>query len=243
MRRLIQFLRRLPNSDKHRELPEGMPKMPNEFYQPIFSNEDIETLAWSCVIDDIPSNLAIRLLVASVYGARLSELVELTSSDITLDGADSTIRIQTKKGGQKKQQPIPLSLVPLFAVPIKSVSEHVLQRKLKKICKMAGVHLPPKAGFHSIRRRTVTALAGVEDSDTTIADFMRWAKPRTMYARYRQTVPEEGDRKILAKHPFVKLWEEVTPYLLENNSSYKTGSLFDNSYYHLKALVKTKYQL
>ena len=41
-----------------------------------------------------------------------------------------------------------------------------------------------------------------------------------MLARYRQTSVEETDKVILAKHPFVKLWEEVKPYLLAYNPNY-----------------------
>jgi hypothetical protein len=55
---------------------------------------------------------------------------------------------------------------------------------------------------------------------------MRWAKPRqfSMLSRYRQTSVEETDKAILAKHPFVRLWEDVMPYLLTYNTSY-TGNL------------------
>ena len=61
----------------------------------------------------------------------------------------------------------------------------------------------------------------VEASDTNVSNFMRWAKPRTMLARYKQTSIEQTDRAILEKHPFVKIWEEVMPYLFELNCSYR----------------------
>jgi integrase len=220
--RLLQFLRRLPGADKKRELPIKMPKMPDEFYQPTFSKEEVETLIWATVIDNIPASMVVRLLVASVYGARRSELSELTSEDIHLDGATSTIFIRTKKGGQKKPQPIPRPLVPLLAVPIDRMHGHTIQRQLKRICKRAGVRLPFRGGYHSFRRSVVTAVSEVEPSDLSVSNFMRWAGPGrySMLARYRQTPVEVTDKAILDKHPYVKIWEEAAPYLLKFNSSY-----------------------
>lgn len=230
LRRLLQFLRRLPGADKQRQLPMGMPQMPTEFYQPVFSREDVEALIWATVLDNIPANMVVRLLVASVYGARRSELTELSSGDIHLDGDKSTIYIRTKKGGQRKPQPIPKPLVPLLAVAIRPMHGHTIQRQLKKICRKAEVNLPFRGGYHCFRRRTVTEVAEVNPSDVDVSNFMRWAKPRTMLARYKQTPVEQTDRAILEKHPFVKMWEEVAPYLLSYNSTYESQpALYDNT--------------
>jgi len=38
------------------------------------------------------------------------------------------------------------------------------------------------------------------------------------------TLVEQPDKAISAKHPYVKLWEEIKPYLLTYNTSY-TGNL------------------
>ena len=230
LRLLLQFLRRLPGADKQRQLPMGMPKMPTEFYQPTFSNEDVESLIWATVLDNIPASMVVRLLVATVYGARRGELTELRNEDISLDGDESTIFIRTEKKGQRKPQPIPKSLVPLFAVPITSMNGHTVQRHLKRICRKAGVNLPFRGGYHCFRRRTVTEIAEVNPSDVDVSNFMRWAKPRTMLARYKQTPVEQTDRAILERHPFVKMWEEVAPYLLSYNSTYeKQRLLYDNT--------------
>ena len=220
--RLLQFLRRLPGADPLRKLPIAMPKMPDEFYQPTFSQQEVETIAWATVLDNIPFNIVVRLIVASVYGARRSELTDLSSGDIHLDGDKSTLYIRTKKGGQRKPQPIPQALVPLFAVPISPIGGVSLQRKLQRVCRKAGVHLPFRGGFHCFRRRTVTTIAEIEASDINIHNFMRWSIPRSfsMLSRYKQTPVEETDRAILNKHPMVKLWEEITPYLLTLNTSY-----------------------
>jgi integrase len=200
-----------------------MPKQPDEFYQPTFSKEEVETLIWACVLDNIPANMVVRLLVASIYGARRSELTELTSEDIHLNGTTSTIFIRTKKGGQKKPQPIPRAIVPLFDVPISPIPGHTLQRELQKICRKAKVRLPYRSGYHSFRRSVVTTVSEVEPSDINVSNFMRWAKPRSMLARYKQTPVEVTDKTILEKHPYVKIWAEAATLLVKFNSSYNSS--------------------
>jgi hypothetical protein len=41
-----------------------------------------------------------------------------------------------------------------------------------------------------------------------------------MLARYRQTPVEQIGCVILSNHPYVKLWEEAAPYVLQYNQSY-----------------------
>ena len=41
------------------------------------------------------------------------------------------------------------------------------------------------------------------------------------------TLVEQPDKAILAKHPYVKFWEEVKPYLLTQNNGY-TGNLLSD---------------
>ncbi len=76
----------------------------------------------------------------------------------------------------------------------------------------------------------MTTVSEVEPSDTNVSNFMRWAKPRTMLARYKQTPVEQTDKAILEKHPFAKIWEETVPYLFEYNTDYH-NSLFYYTYY------------
>jgi len=159
----------------------------------------------------------------------LAELIIKTQAHHSLNGDKSTILILTKKGGRKKPQPIPQSLVPLYNTPLSPISEGRLNRQLKKLCKQVQIPFPTRGGFHSIRRRVVTVLTEIEHSEISIHHFMRWSVPRqfAMLSRYRQTPVEESDMVILSKHPYVKLWEEVKPYLLTQNNSY-TGNLLSD---------------
>jgi hypothetical protein len=58
---------------------------------------------------------------------------------------------------------------------------------------------------------------------------MRWAEPRElgMLATYDQTRYEDVDHLVLQHHPVVKIWEELTPYLLKFNTSYQ-AVFYDN---------------
>ncbi|MFC2071271.1 hypothetical protein ACFLUU_00925 [Chloroflexota bacterium] len=58
--RLVQFLRRLPEADRHRKLQISIPRMPEEYHQPTFSPEEVETIIWACVLDNIPPDMVLR---------------------------------------------------------------------------------------------------------------------------------------------------------------------------------------
>jgi hypothetical protein len=92
------------------------------------------------------------------------------------------------------------------------------------------VALPKRWGFHPIRRRVATEVSERESSDLNAYNYMRWAPTRSlgMLARYRQTPTEETVAKILANHPFVKTWEEVTTFLLQYHKEYSL--LYDNTH-------------
>jgi len=218
---LLQFLKRLPEG-KSRELPIAMPKGAVEFYQPTFSDDDVGKLIWACVLDNVPPNMVVRLAVASIYGARRGELTELSTESFSLDRDKSTLLIKTEKRGQRKPQPIPQALIPIFSVPITTMKSHMMQYALQQICRKAEVHLPKGGGFHCFRRRTATTVHEVEPSDMNVSSFMRWSPPRGMLARYVQTPVEQTDRAILEKHPFVRMWAEAVPYILKFNKYYQS---------------------
>lgn len=60
---------------------------------------------------------------------------------------------------------------------------------------------------------------------------MRWSELRelSILAQYDQTRYEEVDRLASDNDPVVKIWEEVAPYLLIMNTSYK-GLFYDNAH-------------
>lgn len=227
--RLLQFLRRLPGADRRRDLPIDMPKVPKrKQYVHAFSLEEIEQLCWACVIDNIHYRMVLRLVSATIYGRRVGELTEFK---VHLDGGNSWVLFPIRKGGEQVAHPIPESLITLFAVPMDNISEGCLQRWFKQICKKNGIRLPYRGGFHSIRRTVATIVKHCLRSDIDTHKFMRWAEPRELgiLAQYDQTRYEDVDRQALSVHPVVKMWEEITPYMLEFNRSYKR-LFYDNAH-------------
>ena len=133
--------------------PVRMPELPDneEQYTPTLSDEDVEKLIYSTIIDLPPANWIMRLAVSTLYGARVSEL-----KDIETDG--DTIRIHTRKKGERRRQPIPATLKPIFSVPIEPMKNWKLQYILRSMCKKAEVDLPERAGWHALRRGLVTSI-------------------------------------------------------------------------------------
>ena len=227
--RLLQFLRRLPGADKRRDLPIDIPKVPKrKKYVHAFTLEELEELCWACLIDNIHYRMVVRLIASTIYGRRVGEL---TNFEVHLDGANSTVLFPTRKGGEQVAHPLPQSLVPLFSVPMDTITGHCLNRWLKQVCKKAEIKLPYRGGFHSIRRTVATTVKHCLKSDIDTHKFMRWAEPRELgiLAQYDQTRYEDVDRQVLEVHPVVKMWEEITPYLLKMNRSYK-GVFYNNAY-------------
>ena len=242
-KKLLRFLQTLPGGEG-RKLPRKLPKPSAECYQPTVSPEELEALVWGAVTQNIEASLVVRILVASIYGGRISELAQLCSDDFVLDGKNSTVKIRTKKGGVTRPQPLPESLLPLFDVEIKPMASYALHRKFQDLCREVVVmverdfdgnpikmragknakklKLQKKVGFHCVRRRVVTAVSEVEKSDISVHDFMRWARPRqfAMLSTYRQTPTEITDMEILEQHPIVALWKTVLPYVLACNDNY-----------------------
>ena len=224
--RLLQFLRNLPGANRQRMLPIDMPQMPDKFNQPMFSDEEVEKIAWACVLDRVKPSMVVRIAVASIYGGRKGELSQLSSDDIHLDGDNSYIYIATTKRGTKKRQPIPSSLAPIFSAPIQPITGPTLHNRLKKIVAKAEIPWEYGFGFHCFRRNVVTSLDNMgTQSDIAIHKFMRWSTPRHlgMLDRYRQTPTEVSDAVILRNHPKVAMWQDIIPYLVKYNPYYRSG--------------------
>jgi len=211
-----QFLSSLPeddNSGRKQRIPFELPTFPSEFNQPVFSNQDIESIIYTALIDEKPE-VTLRILLGTVYGARVGEIAEMDSSNINLD--DMTIKIPTEKKGQRKPQPIPEMLKPIFSVQLEKDDTRVVVRQLKRICRKAGIDYSKGTGIHAIRRSVVTSLYSVPNlKELSIRRFMRWALDMGMgvMPRYVKTPLETTDLEVLEVHPYVKVWEELLPFI------------------------------
>jgi len=187
-----------------------------EFQRPTFTRQEIDSLIYWCVLEAKP-DMALRLCVATVFGTRVGELVNLSSKHINLDHDNPTIMIPTEKKGRRVPQPIPTELVPLFSVPLSPMTGQRIQRQLKWLCKKAKVPIRPRTGIHSIRRSVATALFEDEDlKELWVYRFLRWAEQGAglgVMVRYIRTPISETDAKVISKHPYVKMWKDMMMFL------------------------------
>jgi site-specific recombinase XerD len=217
-------------------MPVKMPEVPNpeDMYQPMLSDEQVETLIFSTLIDKVPASWVVRLAASTLYGCRASELADIATKDIYLDGENSSIYIQTRKKGIKKRQPIPVNLLPIFAIPVEPLKTWRLRYIFMSICKKAELNLPSRAGWHSLRRRVVTDIyQKTQAKEIPIINYFRWSNKQRNLGQlptYVKVPIEVTDKEILSAHPIVKVWETVVPYLVKLHPEYSTNPNVVKSY-------------
>ena len=226
VRQLKSFLDSLPEDEKGRKpkLPiNKIPSYPEELNQPAFTPEEIDKLIYWAVLEARP-DMVLRLAIASIYGARVGEIANLSSENINLDHEASTIKIKTEKKGMRVPQPIPVELIPLFSIPLKPMKDQTIQAQLKRLCKKAGVATPYHTGIHSIRRSVATVLYQFTDvKELSIRRFLRWKEGgygMGVMPRYVKTPVSVTDAEVIAKHPYVAMWKKMMqflPYLEQYN--------------------------
>jgi len=213
-----RFLESLPEDEqtgRKQPIPFDIPSFPTEFHQPAFTHEEIDKIIYTAVMDEKP-DVVLRLAIATIYGCRLGELVKLSSEHINLNDGQPTIMIPTEKKGERKPQPIPEELLPLFAIPLEPKPNYQILRDLKRVCRRAGVRYPHMGGVHCIRRSVVTALWGNTDlKEIAIKRFLRWSLGMGMgvMPRYVKTPVDVTDMEVLSKHPFIPIWQDMVLFL------------------------------
>jgi len=215
---LKRFLECLPENEqtgRKQAIPFEVPQYPEEFYAPSWTPEEIDKLTYAAVMSEKP-DVVLRLAIAIIYGCRLSEVANLSSEHINLDHNQPTIAIPTKKKGERKPQPIPTELLPLFSIPLTPKKNYQILSDLRRVCRRAGVTYPFKGGVHCIRRSVVTVLYDKTDlKELTIRRFLRWKTGIGMgvMPRYVKTPVEVTDAEVLSKHPYMPLWQDMVEFL------------------------------
>ena len=212
-----RFLDSLPEDQvtgRKQTIPFELPSFPDEFNQPMFSNEDIDLIIYKAITEEKPV-VALRIALATIYGCRSGEIASMDSSRINLD--DMTISVQTEKRGVRKPQPFPETLKPLFSVPLQKTTDYQVVRELKRVCRKARVDCPKGTGMHAVRRAVASALFDEKCNlkELTIRRFLRWSVSRVMgaFPRYVKTPVETTDLDVLEVHPYVKIWKELLPFI------------------------------
>jgi integrase len=218
--RLKTFLDTLPedNFGRRQTFPlKRLPTYPSHFYQPTLSEKDLESLAVISILDEKPET-TLRLLLAEIYGLRLQELCDVESKYINLDHGQPTITFLVRKKRRSEPipvvQPIPPEDVPFFDIPISRTNPHRIAKDLKRMCQKAGIQLPARGGFHSIRRAVVTSLWGLENTkELSIRRFLRWSTAVLgVLPSYVQKPAEITDVEILKIHPYLGWWKLLASY-------------------------------
>ena len=193
-----------------------VPSYPHEFTQPAFTPEEMDKLIYWAVLEAKP-DIVLRLAIASIYGARVGELAQLSSEHINANRGRAVISVPTEKKGRRVPQPIPVDLIPLFSIPLEPIKDQTLQAHLKRLCKKAGVATPPRTGIHSIRRSVVTVLYSNTDlKELSIRRFLRWAEAgygMGVMPRYVKTPLSVTDAEVISKHPYVAMWKQMMAFL------------------------------
>jgi|GEM_PF-3676961 len=222
-----RFLDLLPVDEvtgRKQTIPFQLPSPPEEYNRPVLSTEDIELLIYKALTVRSPVR-ALRLALSTIYGCRVGEIANMDSSNINLE--EMTVAIPTEKKGQRKPQPIPETLRPLFSVPLKKCAAISVNDGLKSLCRSCNIPWQKGMGTHSIRRAVVTAL--YQDTDVKelhIKRFMRWSEKGRgtgVMNRYIRVPVEVTDAEVLERHPFVKIWEQMLP-MIECNVRWNKSS-------------------
>jgi len=140
--------------------------------------------------------------IATTYGARRVELGNLRRED--RDFQRDTITIRAMKGGRERIHLIPPKVkVFIDRYDFKPRGATSLDNIFDSIMLKCGIENGRRMGWHSIRRALNTGLRGV------IAyrkEYLRW-RMDDIDMVYDGTPPEQIDRIVFAKHPFLGAWK------------------------------------
>ena len=160
------------------------------------------------------------LCLATIWAPRRTELANITAENFEWNGEGGKLTFMPMKHGIEREHMIPAALVPYLkdqSAKAKSIPPAQMTNKFRSMCWRAGFKIPgsyskeprnkrKNYSWHAFRHSVVTAL--FEDGgfdQTRIRVWMGWADSSAgMPGHYYH--PEDIDVKIMAKHPFQRLW-------------------------------------
>jgi len=188
--------------------PGDLPPAPNpdELIAPTFSREYISNLI-AAVKENGDARMKAYLALSTTFGLRRLELAKVSKGDIS----DGTIYIHTSKGGTPRTHLIPSEIKEYISgfdfQPVHPQSYIYLFSKMQKLAKLKHRN---REGFHSIRRGLVTELLGAGIPIHIVYSFMRWKLSSRLgiVGTYARPKPEDVDRMVFEKHPFLSSWRQ-----------------------------------
>jgi len=187
------------------------PEKPEPRHRPVVSMEQLQTM-----IDWAKENgskaAKFYLALSSVFGFRRVELCSLTEENFV----NNYIVVKPKKRGRTRQHRIPPEIEDMvYGFRPSGMNEATMSRFFRSLAKKAGVSLPRRAGWHSIRRLLVTSLFESGVDPMLISKFMGWSLVRPavafispMVEIYTRIESDRVDEEIYAQHPILPMWRE-----------------------------------
>jgi integrase len=245
--KLLQFLRNIPGADKHRGLPVNIrrPSDSDINRHEEFTLKEIKKIIEFCAYGSQPKTLESTdifvFLVSSIYGARTAEIIDLmTNYDTCIDFQNYRISIPRLKKGERRWQPIPRKLMPLFQIrPRQPYAKNSMRATMHRLINWSGVYNPtkPDRRNHFIRATVDTELMNTKGlKEFEVDTFMSWASDKSrMVRRYNRIDKEKTDKKVLQHHPIVKIWEDyikdIVMFNIDVQNALKANSFIHNINY------------
>jgi hypothetical protein len=186
------------------DLPRG--RFSYQQNQPVLPVDVIREMVESVKSEYSPE--AFYLAISTIYGLRREELSKLTPKSFT----ETTIMVDTAKHGMPRKHILAEQIRPIVLARCQVADTYThsvtsLSGVYHHIAHDIGRESPFGEGWHAIRRSLITGLLGSGLPDSSVRNYMRWAKPRNdiMY-RYYQPNTEEIDREVFKVHPFLEMW-------------------------------------
>jgi len=153
------------------------------------------------------------LAMSTTYGLRRVELSRLSEESFTaVNGAETTVRVDTAKHGAPRTHLIPDEIKPvvrdaLQANGLLGYSISGLTAMFRELHHKAGLKRDGALGWHSIRRALDTQLLDAGLNYYSVRDFLRWrSAPGDMPALYHRANPASVDLEVFRVHPYVFHW-------------------------------------
>jgi len=152
------------------------------------------------------------LAMSTTYGLRRVELSRLSEESFTaVNGAETTVRVDTAKHGQPRTHLIPNEIKPVIRDALQAnalgYSISGLTAMFRELHHKAGLKRDGALGWHSIRRALDTQLLDAGLNYYSVRDFLRWrSAPGDMPALYHRSNPADVDAAVFVVHPYVRHW-------------------------------------
>jgi hypothetical protein len=201
-----------------------IPPEPEIFRQPVLELPHIQDMILKMRVCSDSAALT-RFAIATIYGPRRVELMQLDDRSISSDLGK--IQIKTRKHGDIRTHLIPNEIKPyLTPSSLMPLSEWKLSELFKRIEWFCGYRHVGWFGWHSIRRRLITYFDDIDVAENKIFTFMRWKRRKTILDRYKVRKPEETIRKltdvdsmIFKVHPLLAWWATLQGQEGESSTS------------------------